>query len=200
MCNCPKVLGDQKVSKWTVVSRCPNALGVQIVLGVQKCWGPKNVSIISAQSMMCVQMLDCLKAWRSCFCLHITLYNFHHCAYLSEGIEHAKCLSCILCQVCLRLSQFSQLGCIQYMGLCLFSLPILLCRLWEYGSFVVLPSGPHVGHTNLAIWDVLLFSEMGNLTAKNKKPYRLNVCSFIHISGGRQRWVWFQIVNCVRRL
>ena len=39
-------------------------------------------------------------------------------------IELLKCLSRMLPSVCLRLRQFFQLSFIQYMGLCVFSLPI----------------------------------------------------------------------------
>ena len=42
---------------------------------------------------------------------------------LSEDIELMKCLSNIICRVC-KISIFSQLYIIQYMGLCVFSLPI----------------------------------------------------------------------------
>ena len=55
-------------------------------------------------------------------CLHITLPHYHHYANLSEGIELLKCLSGTFClELCLRLSQLSSM---QYMGLCVFSLPI----------------------------------------------------------------------------
>ena len=56
-------------------------------------------------------------------CLQITPSHYHHYADLSEGIGLLKCLSGICCRVCLRLRQFSQLSFIQYMGLCVFSLP-----------------------------------------------------------------------------
>ena len=32
--------------------------------------------------------------------LYITPYYYHHCASLSEDIEHIKCLSDIVCRVC----------------------------------------------------------------------------------------------------
>ena len=52
--------------------------------------------------------------------------NVSHSTW-SEGIELLKMLvKYILSSVCLRLSQFSQLSFIQYMGLCVFSLPIYL--------------------------------------------------------------------------
>ena len=59
-------------------------------------------------------------------CLHITLPHYHHYADISEGIEFLKCLWDTFCQMCLRLSQFSQLSFMQYMGLCVFSLLIHL--------------------------------------------------------------------------
>ena len=43
---------------------------------------------------------------------------------LSEDIELIKCLSDIICHVWVRLSIFSQLSNLQYVGLCVFSLPI----------------------------------------------------------------------------
>ena len=60
-------------------------------------------------------------------CLYRTPSHYHHCANLSEGIELIKCLSDIFCQVCeYRLSKFSPLSIIQYVGLYVFSLPIPL--------------------------------------------------------------------------
>ena len=57
-------------------------------------------------------------------CLQITPSYYHHYADLSEGIELIKKLvKYMLLSVCLRLRQFSQLLFIQYMGLCVFSLP-----------------------------------------------------------------------------
>ena len=46
--------------------------------------------------------------------------------YLSENIEPKKCLSDILSSVWVWLGIFPQLSIIQYMGLCVFSLPITL--------------------------------------------------------------------------
>ena len=56
-------------------------------------------------------------------CLQITLSHYHHYADSSEGIELIKCFRYMLPSVCLRLRLFSQLSFIQYMGLCVFSLP-----------------------------------------------------------------------------
>ena len=57
-------------------------------------------------------------------CLHITLPQYHHYADISECTELLQCLSGIFCWVCRRLSQFSRLSFMQYMGLWVFSLPI----------------------------------------------------------------------------
>ena len=67
---------------------------------------------------------------RMCFCLQIVFVCLYvtshhpHCANLSEDIELIKCLSYILSSVWVRLSIFSQLSIKQYMGFCVFSLPI----------------------------------------------------------------------------
>ena len=58
-------------------------------------------------------------------CLYITQSHYHHCANLSEDIGLIKCLSDkFLSSVWVRLSIFFQLSIVQYMGLCIFSLPI----------------------------------------------------------------------------
>ena len=57
-------------------------------------------------------------------CLYSTTCHYHHCANLSEGIAFIKCLSDIFCRVWVRLSIFSPLSIIQYVGLYVFSLPI----------------------------------------------------------------------------
>ena len=58
--------------------------------------------------------------------LYNTSSHYHHCANLFEGIELIKCLSDIFGRVWVRLSIFSPLSIIQYVGLYGFSLPILL--------------------------------------------------------------------------
>ena len=72
-------------------------------------------------------------------CLQITPSHYHHYADLSKGIEPIKCLvRYMLPSVCLRLPQFSQLSFVQYMGLCVFSLPnspamiVRICTLSYY--------------------------------------------------------------------
>ena len=79
-------------------------------------------------------------------CLHFILPHHHHYAYVSETIELIKCFCPT---VCLRWSQFSQLSFLQYMGLCVFSLPIHLmmilgisyyhhCHCWGLGHETML--------------------------------------------------------------
>ena len=58
-------------------------------------------------------------------CLYIISSHYHHCANLSEDIELIKCLSDIFVEG-VRLNILSQLSIIEYMGLCVFSLPISL--------------------------------------------------------------------------
>ena len=61
----------------------------------------------------------------------ITLHHYHHDAVVSEGFGTLKILvRYILWSVCLRLSQFSQLSFMQYIGLCVFSLPISLIMMF----------------------------------------------------------------------
>ena len=62
------------------------------------------------------------------FRLYITPSHYHHCANLSEDIELMP-VRYILLSVWVRLSIFSQLSIIQYMGLRVFSLPISLVRI-----------------------------------------------------------------------
>ena len=63
-------------------------------------------------------------------CLQITPSHYHHYADSSEGIELIKCLP--------RLRLFSQLSFIQYMGLCVFSLPIRMSWLWECVLYLII--------------------------------------------------------------
>ena len=60
-------------------------------------------------------------------CLYSTPSHYHHCTNLSEGIELLKCLSDIfLSRVWVRLSIFSPLSILQFVGLYVFSLLISL--------------------------------------------------------------------------
>ena len=68
-------------------------------------------------------------------CLYVPwclLTNMHIYIYIS--------IRYILSSVWVRLSIFSQLSIIQYMGLCVFSLPIFNCDDWEDVHFVLLSS------------------------------------------------------------
>ena len=68
--------------------------------------------------------------------LYSTPSHYHHFANLSEDIELIKCLSDIyFLSVWIRLSTFSQLFIIQYVGLCVFSLPtslVMIERIYIY--------------------------------------------------------------------
>ena len=69
-------------------------------------------------------------------CLYITPSYYHYCANLSEDMR----VRYILSSAWVRLSIFSQLSIIQYMGLCVFSLPPFP---WDDGEtihFVLLSS------------------------------------------------------------
>ena len=60
-------------------------------------------------------------------CLYSAPSHYHHCANLTEDIELIKCLSDIFCRVLSKIKHIlTQLSIIhiQYMGLCIFSLPI----------------------------------------------------------------------------
>ena len=60
-------------------------------------------------------------------CFYSTSFHYHHCANLSEGVKLIKSPSkYILSSVWVRLSIFSTLSIIQYVGLYVFSLPISL--------------------------------------------------------------------------
>ena len=59
-------------------------------------------------------------------CLYITSSHYHHCANLSEDIELIKFLSDLFCRVWVRWGIFSQLSIIQYVWLCVCSLPVSL--------------------------------------------------------------------------
>ena len=76
-------------------------------------------------------------SWQIVFvCLYSTPSHYHHCANLSEDIELIKCLSDIyLSSVWVRINIFSQLPIINYVGLCVLSLPISLMML---GSIYIL--------------------------------------------------------------
>ena len=59
-------------------------------------------------------------------CLHITPPHYHHYTDRSEDIELLKCFLDTFCLECVPKCKLSQLSFMQYMGLCVFSLPITL--------------------------------------------------------------------------
>ena len=87
-----------------------------------------NLSSSLLCSLWWVQMAGYTLTWNIVFVyLYITPSHYHHCASLSEDIELIKrpviySLSSVWVRKCI----FSQLSIIQYVGLCVFSLPISL--------------------------------------------------------------------------
>ena len=76
-----------------------------------------------------------------CGHLHITLLHYHHNADLPEGIELLKCSSDTFCLDCVsEIRSILSIIFMQYMGLCVFSLPISLMWLWEYLYLILLSS------------------------------------------------------------
>ena len=76
-------------------------------------------------SLWWVQIVGHVLACRS----HVFVCTLHHLIIIivqTENIEHMKCLSDILSGVWVRLSIFSQLSILQYLGLCVFSSPVFL--------------------------------------------------------------------------
>ena len=71
-------------------------------------------------------------------CLYITPSHYHHCANLSEDIKMP--VRYILSSVWVRLSIFSQLSILHYMGLCVFNLPIPLMMTEKGIHFLLLSS------------------------------------------------------------
>ena len=67
---------------------------------------------------------------RVCLFVHYTISLSWLCKLYLKTLDLKKCLSDITCR-CVRLSIFSQLSIIQYVGLCVFSLPIFICDDWE---------------------------------------------------------------------
>ena len=73
----------------------------------------------------CAQIIEYIMAWRSysfVYALHYLIITIIQIRYWTSKILQGYILS----SVCLRLSQFSQLSLMQYVGLCVFSLPIYL--------------------------------------------------------------------------
>ena len=76
-------------------------------------------------------------------CWHNTPYHYHHCANLSENIDLKMPVRYILSSVWVRWSIFSQLSTIQYVGRCVFSLPISLVmieRMYVLGLIIIIKS------------------------------------------------------------
>ena len=72
-------------------------------------------------------------------CLYITPSHYHHCANLSEDTE----LTDILSSLWVRLSIFSQSSIIQYVGLCVFSVPIssvMIVRIYILCLIIIIKS------------------------------------------------------------
>ena len=91
-------------------------------------WENREFVFISIVQFMLSANIQIHFGWQIVLvCLYSTPSHYHHCANLSEGIELIKCLSrYILSSVWVRLSIFSLLSIIQYMGLYVFSLSISL--------------------------------------------------------------------------
>ena len=77
-------------------------------------------------SLWWVQIVGYVLAWQIVFvCLYITPSHYHHCAnFIWRHWTHKMPVRYNLSSVWVRLSIFSQLSIIQYLGLCVFSLPI----------------------------------------------------------------------------
>ena len=100
-----------------------------------QCQCPHNLNGISflllLRSLWWVHIVGYVLASRSYS--YITPFHYHHCVNLSEDIELINMpVRYILSSVWVRLSIFSLLSIIQYMGMCVFSLPIPLWWLREY--------------------------------------------------------------------
>ena len=81
----------------------------------------KFVFIIIVQFMMSANIRIRFGLQIALICLYSTPSHYHHCANLFEGNERY-----MLSNGWVRLSIFSPLSIIQYVGLCVFSLPISL--------------------------------------------------------------------------
>ena len=83
--------------------------------------------------------------WQIAFvCLYITPSHYHHCAnFIWRHWTYKMPVRYNLSSVWVRLSIISQLSIIQYVGLCVFSLPIsfvMIERIYIYMYFVLLSS------------------------------------------------------------
>ena len=77
-------------------------------------------------------------------CLYITLSHYHHCAnFIWRHWTHEMPVRYNLSSVWVRLSIFSQLSIIQYVGLCVISLPIyfvMIKRMYILGLIIIIKS------------------------------------------------------------
>ena len=80
------------------------------------------VSIIDVQSMVFANDKVHYGLQVMFVCFYISQSYYHHFADLPESIALLKCLSCMCCQVCVKLYWFSHLSFIQCTGMCVFSL------------------------------------------------------------------------------
>ena len=88
-------------------------------------YAPGKPGICLLCSLWWAQIIGCFGLQIVFACLYSTPSHYHHCANLSEDIELYKMpVRYILPSVWVRLSIYSQLSIVQYMGLCVFSLPI----------------------------------------------------------------------------
>ena len=80
-----------------------------------------------------------------CGHLHITLLHYHHNADLPEGIELLKCSSDTFCLDCVsEIRSILSIIFMQYMGLCVFSLPIslmMIVRIPVFDLIIIIKSG-----------------------------------------------------------
>ena len=108
---------------WNLKSMVQGTTVVSPVFGI--------MSFVSLNSH--IHALCCGESTNSLFhwaVLYVKSSHYHHCANLSEDIELPEMpVRYILSSVWIRLSIFSQLSIIQYMGLCVFSLPISLAMI-----------------------------------------------------------------------
>ena len=111
----------------TCWSKCQRSGGIFLTLCVELC-----VDVIIIEQFLMSANSSGLQI--VLVCLYSTPSHNHHCANLSKDIELSKCLSDIFFE-CVRLSIFSQLSIVQYVGLCVFSLPIYLVMI---GSIYIL--------------------------------------------------------------
>ena len=125
-------------------------------------------------------------------CLHITLPLCHRYAVISESTELLlnTCLVHFVTSVCLRLSQFAQLYFMQYMGLCVSSLPVslmMIVRICVLYLIIIIKS---------EVWPICHCLWLGHETMVCTVCHEIIVCAvysyiFIHF----EHWPWWDIFN-----